>query len=292
MQLARNRTPFLFLGLHQPGGESLQFFPRPQDLVQVCGRLVLQSENAPHARSRQQQAQPDGESQDRREAAAELRERRLHPHSSGVQLRFVQRANLVGQPQHRRAPREDLVAQENVAVAPAFGRAPCEDWLKHAPIGRQILREHPEWPGFRAVHQFPVFVQSRVHVAAAFQQAIAVAFRLAALRLQQVVAHVRAGDVEVGANAVEHPRPPQKVFADFVVAPLNLRERLHAVEFGEGHQQQQTAEAGHEDQAAIGGQRAIAGNRNHLCQAIQVLSYRYRDDCYFRPRRRPRLAVE
>ena len=273
VQLARNRTPFLFLGLHQPRGERLQFLPRPRDLVQVRGRLVLQAEDAPHARSGQQQAQSDGESQNQSEAAAELRERRFHPHFSGVQLSFVERANLVGQPQHRHAAREDLVAQENVAVAPAFGRAPCEDRIEHAPIGRQILREYLEWPGFRAVHQFPVFVESRVHVAAAFEQAIAVAFRFAAFRLQQVVADVRAGDVEVGANAVEHPRPPQKIFADFVIAPLNLRERLHAVEFGEGHQQQQTAEAGHEDQAAIGGQRAIAGNRNHLYQAIQVLSY-------------------
>ena len=85
-------------------------------------------------------------------------------------------------------------------------------------------------------------------------------FRFAAFRLQQVVADVRAGHVEIAENAIEHPRPQQEVFADFVVASLNLRERLHAVEFGEGHQQQQAAEARHQDEAAISGRRAITGN--------------------------------
>ena len=61
----------------------------------------------------------------------------LHAQLAFVQLRLVQLADLVGDSEHRHAPREDFVAQEQEAVALALLGRPVEYRLEHAPVGGQ-----------------------------------------------------------------------------------------------------------------------------------------------------------
>src|SRR5690242_6149031 len=79
------------------------------------------------------------------------------------------------------------------------------------------------------------------------------AFGLATLGLQQVVADISAGDVEVRADAFQHAGPQEEVLAHIVVGHLDTAEGLDAVDAGEQHEQQQTAESGHQRESTVHG---------------------------------------
>src|SRR3954453_16615833 len=96
-----------------------------------------------------------------------------------------------------------------------------------------------------------VLFERAIHVLSRFQQRVSMAFRTSGIRFEQVVAHVRAGEIEVATDALEDLRPKQEVVANAVVRGLDLLKGGDAVDPREDHESEQTAEARDEDQAAV-----------------------------------------
>ena len=94
-------------------------------------------------------------------------------------------------------------------------------------------------------------VHGLIHVAAGFEEAIAVALGTTRFGFEEVVADVGAGDVDIGSNAFEKAGAGEEIVADQVVGGLDLAEGLHAVESAESHEQQESAEPGGEHQPAV-----------------------------------------
>src|SRR5262245_28087753 len=69
------------------------------------------------------------------------------------------------------------------------------------------------------------------------------ALGLSALRFQQVIAHIGAGDVDVAADPLQQTGPCEEVFADRIVGSLDTVQGLNAVEPGEAHEQQEAAKS-------------------------------------------------
>ena len=112
-----------FLRLHQARGELLQFRARLRDLLIALRGLGFQAQNLAHAERRQQQAQPDGQPDGDRQAPPRTARTSASTFSFPVvQLRLVDGADLVGDAQHRHAPRKHFVAQKRVSVALPLSR--------------------------------------------------------------------------------------------------------------------------------------------------------------------------
>src|SRR5262249_43360722 len=133
----------------------------------------------------------------------------------------------------------------------------------------ELARQSLKRPGFACVDQLAVGGQGGVGIVAGFEQAVTMAFGLAALRLQQIVAHVGPGYVYIAPDAFQESRAGEEVFADRIVRAADLIERLNAVEPGEAHEDQQASEACQQHQAArdwsgfahIGGNSILASGR-------------------------------
>ncbi len=264
VQFARDGAPLIFLGRHQPCRQALQLLAGVRHFGKVPRGFGFQLQDFADTDGGQHQAQPDGQGDGDSQAAVKLRKDGFHPRSALAQLRFVDGADLVGDPQHRHAARKDFIAQKNIAVAPALAGRPFEDRFQHAPVGIQLLRQHLEWTGLLRGQQRPVLLQRGVHILAGFAQAVAMAFGLAALRLQQVVAHVGAGNVHVAADALEQARAQQEVLADIVVGGLDFLQGPDAVKARERHQQKQSAETSHQHVAAGERDGRAAAQRERL----------------------------
>ena len=89
------------------------------------------------------------------------------------------------------------------------------------------------------------------------------AFGFAAFGLQKIIADVGAGNVNIAADALQQARPEEKVLANIVVRLLDFTERADPIELGEGHQGQQAAKPGDEEQAAAHGNCAVARLDSH-----------------------------
>ena len=169
-----------------------------------------------------------------------------HSRLAFVQLRLVQRADLVGDSEHRHPPREDFVAQERKAIALADGGAPREDRIERIPIlgkrGGERLKRLP----LAGVYQRAILRESRIHIVARFEQAVAMPFGFARFGLEQVIADVGARNVDIAADALKQSRAQQEVFANLIVGALDALKSAHAIDFRERHHGQQAAEPGHQ----------------------------------------------
>ena len=217
------------------------------------GGAGFEAEDFAHRKGRQHEAEAHGDGEGNEGAALELAEGLLDAQAALIDLRFVDGADLVGDAEHGLAARKDFVAEEDIAGAAALVGGPFEDGFEDFPVGVERLGKDAEGSDFGRPQKAAVFGDGLVHVGAGFAEAVAVAFGLAGFGFEEVVADVGAGDVDVAADAFEKAVAVKEVFADIVVGLLGLAERAHAVEFGEGHEGEETAEAADENQTAAHG---------------------------------------
>src|ERR1019366_767705 len=119
--------------------------------------------------------------------------------------------------------------------------------LQYFPILAGVAGQRLERGGFARVQQRPVLGHRGIHVGARFKQAVAMPFRLSALRLEQIIPHVRSGNVEAGTDPFEDASAALEFLADLVVRRLYPHEGLASIELSEGHQKQQAAESDHQN---------------------------------------------
>jgi hypothetical protein len=250
VQLAGDRAPLIFLRLDQARRELLELRPGCGDFLIARRCLSFQAQDLAHTEGSQQEAHADGKADGDDQALAELGKGPEHLFAAGIQLGFVDAGDLIGDMQHRRAPREDFIAQKSVALSAPLGRVPKQDRLEHLPVEDELLGQAVKRAGFLGVQQGLIFLERGIHVAPGLQQAEPVAFRLLAFRLEQVIPHVGAGEVEIRPDPLQHPRPREKILANLVIAALNLTQGLDAIGSREAHQEQQAAESDQENEAA------------------------------------------
>src|SRR5207249_6603619 len=94
-------------------------------------------------------------------------------------------------------------------------------------------------------------LQRHLHVVSISVQAGPVHVRIRRFRLQQVIANVGAGQVQVRSNLIQQPVSVEKVGPDPVVSALNGSEHTNRINTGEGHQQQQSSKTRRQQQTGI-----------------------------------------
>ena len=170
---------------------------------------------------------------------------------SGIQLRFVEPADLVGNREHCGSTGEHFIAQKCISRPLPLLRRPLEGGFQNAPISSQLLGEHRERLRLATAQQPQILLQRSIHVLSGFQERVAMALGFTGLWLQQVVPDVGAGEIEVASNTFQDLRPQQKLVANAIVRCLDLLKGLDPVSAGERHENQQSTESGDQHQPAV-----------------------------------------
>src|SRR6185437_2026559 len=139
------------------------------------------------------------------------------------------------------------------AIAPLI-RRPLKYGIEHPPIlGEFVLQPRQGLRLHRSDH-LDVSCHQEIDLMTQQVEAGPMLFGISGGWIKHIVAHVRAGQIDIAAKLIQDTVARQKILADLVVAALNLGEIPYRVDTGQRHQQQQSAESGEQNQPGVEGE--------------------------------------
>jgi hypothetical protein len=202
MQFPRQRPALGFLRLNQARREVFKLAAGLGHLEVLRVRLILQPQNAPHADGGHCQSQGQRHDQGNADASLKCGQQPHHLIIRSVQLLLVQRGRAVSQREHVLPARKYFVAQKVIAQLAALHGGPFKNGVENIPILRQFILQRPVMLNFLGLELAAIGLHGAIHLAADLLQAGAVGIGALTFRLQQVIAHIGPGQVDLRADIV------------------------------------------------------------------------------------------
>ncbi len=218
MQLARELAPLLFLRRHQSRREAVQLFARLHHVAIARVGFALERLNAADAEERQ--ASPKSVVSrvmaitSRRKLANTCGHRRF----ARIELARIHSADAIGELQQLLPAREKLRAQVIAALGVARIGVPGEHGLDQAEVNIHVALQFIHGGGFAWRGVLAILAQVRGDLLLGTLDLGAAAIGKISVGVQQVIAKVDAGAVEIGAQAVQQ-------FVALQESAANLRAR-------------------------------------------------------------------
>ncbi len=251
VQLARDPAALILLGREKFGRQAFQLCLRVENLLEADLAFPLQGKNPPQRRSGQRQADAEREGEQQDQARAEVRKEIADLHTARFELTLGERMHAIGQIDGETSARQYLVLNESGAPGAALLRVPCECRAYGVEIVAGFFPELIEDRALGRADETFVIPHAGFDAAARFEERCLVGGGVLLAAVEQVIADVGAGDVDIGTDLFQIEIPLDIVRADLLLPHLDLIHEGERADADHDHQQQQSAEAAPEKQAGL-----------------------------------------